>query len=98
MIGHRDLADVVQQCSCIEGLDLGLAQAKVAREAACIDSHSIDVIMSDLILGVDCSGKRLDSRQVQPADSLACFRAIVGPLGIEMRGCEDDRNERNSSQ
>jgi hypothetical protein len=65
VLGHRQLADVVQQRGGLDALDLGFGHAKRARQPRGVDLDAPDVALRGLILRVDGERKRFNRGQVQ---------------------------------
>src|SRR6185503_17668668 len=70
VIGHGNLSDVVQQGAGLQSFDVEIAQSEVPRQTSRVNLDSIDVIVSDFILGVDGRCQSLDRGEMKPADSL----------------------------
>ena len=92
VLGHRQLADVVQQRRGLDALDLVLRHAERAREAGGVDLHAADVALRGLILGVDRQRQRFDRRQVQVRHLLR--RAAADPGCGPCRPCRCGRSGR----
>jgi hypothetical protein len=56
VIGHGQLAHVVQQRARLQGFDLGRRQAEDAAQARCVNLHAADVAVGRLILRVNRGG------------------------------------------
>src|SRR5208337_4486118 len=52
MFGDRELSDVMQQGSGLQGLHFVMLDVEVLRDLNGIDAHSLQVIVSSLILGL----------------------------------------------
>ena len=65
VLGHRQLADVVEQRRGLHALDLVVGHAERLGDAGGVDLHAADVALRGLVLGVDGQRQRLDRRQVQ---------------------------------
>ena len=98
VIGDGDLAHVVQQRARLERFYLRLAQPEMAGQPARVNLHAVDVIVSDIVFGIDGRGERFDRSQVQAADALGGLRALVGLLEVEMTGREYDGDQRPRRQ
>ena len=89
VLGHGELADVVEQRRGLDALDLVLRHAERAREAGGVHLHAADVALRRLILRVDGERQRFDRGQVQIGDLLhvpllildAAEIDLVGPVG-----------------
>ena len=95
VLGHGELADVVQQRRGLDALDLVGRHPERARQARGVDLDAADVALRGLILRVDRQRQRFDGRQVQIRDLLhvpllildASQIDLVGPVGqIDRRG------------
>ena len=96
VLGHGELADVVQQRRGLDALDLGVGHAEAARDAGRIDLHAADVRLRGLILRVDRERERFDRREVQIRHLLD-----VTPLVVDAargRPCRCDRSGRAARQ
>ena len=94
VLGHGELADVVQQRRRLHALDFVLRHAQRARDGRGVELHAPDVRLRGLILRVDRERQRFDRRQVQVRHlahvTLLVFDAaevdLVGAIGqIERR-------------
>ena len=65
VLGHGQLADVVQQRGRLDALDFVLAHPEAARERGGVELHAADVQLRGLVLRVDRERQRFDRRQVQ---------------------------------
>ena len=97
VLGHGELADVVQQRRRLHALDLVLRHAERARERRRVELHAADVRLRGLILRVDRERQRFDRRQVQVRHLAhvpllvvdAAQVDLVGAIGqVERRGRE----------
>ena len=77
VLGHGQLADVVQQRRGLDAADLALAHAERLGQAAGQPLDAADVLREGVVLGVDRRGQGLDRRQVQVGD-LAHLPLLVG--------------------
>ena len=64
------------------------------RKAAGVNLYTENMVVSNLILGIDSGSKCLDCCQVNTADSLGSFGALVSLFEIEVTGGEYDRHQR----
>ena len=85
VLGHRQLADVVQQRRRPEALDLARRHAHRFRDARGIDLHAADLRRRGLILGVDGQRQRFDGGQVQVRQLPQPPLIVVHPLGSRRR-------------
>ena len=90
VLGHRELADVVQQRRGLDALDLVLRHAERARQPGGVHLHAADVALRGLILGVDGQRQRLDRRQMQVRHLLR--RAAADPGCGPCRPCRCGRS------
>ena len=65
VLGHRELADVVQQRRRLHALDVVLRHPERARERGGVELHAADVRLRGLVLRVDRERERFDRGQVQ---------------------------------
>ena len=81
VLGHGELADVVQQRRGLDALDLVVRHAERLREPRGVDLHAADVRLRRLILGVDRERQRFDRREVQVGHlaARAAARPRCGP-------------------
>ena len=99
VLGHRELADVVQQGGRLDALDFVLRHAHRARDRRRVELDAPDVRLRRLILRVDRERQRFDRRQVQvrhlPHVTLLVFDApevdLVRAIGQEQRGSRQRR-------
>ena len=95
VLGHGELADVVQQRRGLDALDFVGRHPQRARQARGVDLDAADVALRGVILRVDRQRERFDRREVQIRDLLhvpllildASQIDLVGPVGqIDRRG------------
>ena len=96
VLGHRELADVVQQRRGLHALDLGVGHAEPARDARGVDLDAADVRLRGLILGVDGERERFDGGQVQIGHLLDVPPLVVDAAEVDLVGAvgEVERRER----
>ena len=87
VIGHGDLADVVQQCSCAQGFDFHLATAEQAGDARGVDLHAHDMLVSDGVFGVDGDGQRFNLLAVR----IFHYRHVLAHAVLVLMVAEIDR-------
>ena len=95
VLGHGELADVVQQRRGLDALDFVARHPQRARQARGVDLDAADVALRGVILRVDRQRERFDGRQMEIRDLLhvpllilnASQIDLVGPVGqIDRRG------------
>ena len=79
VVRHRELADVVEECSRLHGLDLDLGHAHLPRHGGRINLHAADVVLRRAVFGVDRTRKRLDRGQMQLGYLLDVPALVVEP-------------------
>ena len=100
VLGHGQLADVVEQRRGLDALNLVLGHAERACEAGRVHLHAADVALRRLILRVDGERQRFDGRQVQVGHLLhvpllildAAHVDLVGPVNQIDRGGREQRH------
>ena len=65
VLGHGELADVVQQRCRLDALDVVVRHPERPRHRGGVELHAADVRLRGLILGVDGERQRLDRREMQ---------------------------------
>ena len=87
VLGHGELADVVQQRRGLDALDLVVRHARALRaRPGGVDLHAADVALRRLILRVDRERQRFDRRQVQVGDLLHVPLLILDAAQIDLVG------------
>ena len=96
VLGHRQLADVVQQRRGLDALDLVRRQARGLRQPGRVHLHAPDVRLRRLILRVDRARQRFDRRQVQIRRLLHVPLLVLDPAHVDLVGAigQVDRRER----
>ncbi len=84
VLGHRQLADVVQQRRRLHALDVVLGHPERARERRRVELHAPDVELRGLVLRVDRQRERLDRRQVQVRHLAHVALLVVDPAEIDL--------------
>ena len=100
VLGHGELADVVQERRGLDTLDVGAGHAERAGQASGVHLDAPDVALRRLILGVDGQRERFDGGQVQvghlPDVSLLILNApeidLVGPVRQVQRRRREQRH------
>ena len=95
VLGHRELADVVQQRRGLHALNLVLLHAERARDRGRIELHAPDVGLRGLVLGVDGQRQRFDRRQVQVGHFPHVTLLVVYPTEIDLVGAVGQIERRN---
>ena len=102
VLGHRELADIVQQRRRLDALDLVLAHAQTARQRRRIELHAADVELRRLVLGVDRERQRFDRRQVQVGHLLGVTALVFDASQVDLVGvigqverCAEQRQQRD---
>ena len=88
VLGHGQLADVVQQRRRLHALDLVLAHPEAARQRGGVELHAPDVQLRGLILRVDRERQRFDRRQVQVRHLLRVAALVFDAPEIDLVGCD----------
>ena len=65
VLGHGQLADVVQQRGGLDALDLGVRHPERTGQPRRVDLHPLNLPLADFVLGVDGERERFDGGQVQ---------------------------------
>ena len=94
VLGHRELADVVQQRRGLDALDLVVGHAQRARQAGGVDLHAADVRLRRLVLGVDRERQRFDRREVQVGHLLDVPALVVDAAEINLVGAVGEVERR----
>ena len=89
VLGHGQLADVVQQRRRLHALNLVVAHAERAREAGGVHLNAPDVALRRLILGVDGERQRFDRGQVEIRDLPHVPLLILNPAHVDLVGPVD---------
>ena len=100
VLGHRDLAGVVQQPARLDRLQrLLVGDPQLARQADGCALHSTDVAVRDFVFRIDRRRQRFDGRQVQAVElldvALRVLEAAERRLQRQVGDEEDRRNERD---
>jgi hypothetical protein len=85
VIRHGELADVVEQRSDLDPLDVMRRHPELARETARIHLNAPDVIRGGLILGVDRECERLDRGKVRGGVLIGSPREAARDVDGEQR-------------
>ena len=94
VLGHRELADVVQQRRGLHALDLVLGHAERARDRGRVELHAADVRLRGLILGVDGQRQRFDRREVQIRHLANVTLLVVDAAEIDLVGAVGEVERR----
>lgn len=84
VLGHGELADVVQQRGGLDALDLGLGHAERPRKAGRVHLDAPDVALRRLIFRVDGEGQCLDGRQMQIGHLLHVQLLILNAAHVDL--------------
>ena len=95
VLGHRELADVVQQRRGLHALNLVLLHAERARDRRRIELHAPDVRLRGLVLGVDGQRQRFDRRKVQVRHLAHVTLLVVYSTEIDLVGAVGQVERRN---
>ena len=96
VLGHGELADVVQQRGGLDALNLVRRQSRRSRQAGRIHLYPPDVRLRRLILGVDGAGQRFDGREMQIRGLLDVPLLVLDAAHVDLIGAvgQIDRRER----
>ena len=96
VLGHRELADVVEQRRRLHALDSAVATGRPLRQAGRIQLHAADVRLRRLILRVDRARQRFDRRQVQIRGLLHVPLLVLDAAHVDLVGAvgQIERRER----
>ena len=96
VLGHRQLADVVQQRCRLDALDLVVRHAHGPGDGGGIELDAADVRLRGLVLGVDGEGQRFDRRQVQVRHLADVALLVLDAPEVDLVGAvgEDERRQR----
>ena len=102
VLGHGQLADIVEQGRRLHALDLVVGHAQRPGDAGGVDLHAADVALGGLVLGVDGQRQRFDRGQVQVRHLLhvsplvldASQVDLVGAVSEVQRGEDEEREPR----
>ena len=86
VLGHGELADVVQQRRRLDALDFRRRTGRRLRQAGRVDLHAADVHLRGLILGVDRARQRFDRRQVQVRGLLHVPLLVLDAAHVDLVG------------
>ena len=86
VLGHRELADVVQQRRRPHALHVGRRHAHDARQAGGMHLHAADARGRRLVLGVDGQRQRLDGRQVHVRHLAGATPLVLDAVGVDPVG------------
>ena len=86
VLGHGQLADIVQQRGGLDPLDLRVGEADRLRQPGGEHLHAPDVHVRGLILGVDGAGERLDRGKVEIGSLLHVALLVLHPPQIDVVG------------
>ena len=89
VLGHGQLADVVQQRRGLHALNLVVAHAERARDAGGVHLNAPDVALGRLVLGVDGERERFDRGEVQIGDLADVPLLILNPAHVDLVGPVD---------
>ena len=84
VLGHRQLADVVQERRGFHALNLALGHADGLREAGSKDLHASNVRLAGAILRVDRERERFNRRQMQIRDFLHVTLFVLDPAQVDL--------------
>ena len=84
VLGHGQLADVVQQRGRLDSLDVVLGHPERAGERRGVQLHAPDVGLRGLVLRVDRQRERFDRRQVQVRHLAHVALLVVDPAEIDL--------------
>ena len=98
VLGHGQLADVVQQRRGLDALDLVLGHAERAREPGGVDLHAADVALRGLILRVDGERERFDRRQVQVRHLRDVPLLVLDAAHVDLVGAVDQVERRRGER
>ena len=84
VLGHRELADVVEQGGGLHTLDFGVGHAEAARDAGGVDLDAADMRLRGLILGIDGERERFDRGEVQVRHFLDVTTFVVDAPKIDL--------------
>ena len=84
VLGHGELADVVQERGGLDALDFVLGHPERAREPGRVHLHAADVALRGLILRVDRERERLDGGQMQVRDLLHVPLLVLDAAQIDL--------------
>ena len=84
VLGHRQLADVVQERRSFHTLDLALGHADGLRKARGKDLHATNVRLAGAILRVDRQRQRFNRREVQIRDFLHVALLVLDAAQIDL--------------
>ena len=98
VLGHGQLADVVQQRRGLDALDLVVGHAQRAGQARGVDLHAADVRLGRLVLGVDGQRQRLDRGQVQVGHLLDVALLVVDAPQVDLVGAVGQVERRDGQQ
>ena len=95
VLGHRELADVVQQRRGLDALDVCGRNGHRLRERGRVELHAADVRLRRLVLRVDRARERFDRREVQVGGLLHVPLLVLDPPHVDLVGAvgEVDRRE-----
>ena len=99
VLGHGQLADVVEQRRGLDALNLVVGHAQRAGQPGGVDLHAADVRLRGLILGVDGERQRLDRGQMQVGHLLDVPALVVDPAQVDLVGAvgEVERGNRQEA-
>ena len=98
VLGHGELADVVQQCRRPDALNLRLREADLSRQARRIHLNAPDVHLCRLIFGVDRPRERFDRRQMEIGGLLDVLLFIFDPAPVDLVGAVGEIHRRETQR
>jgi hypothetical protein len=98
VLGHRELADVVQQRRGLDALNFRVGHAEPARDARGIDLDTADMRLRGLIFRVDRERQRFDGGQVQVRHFLNVTTLVVDATEVNLVGAVGEVERRRGQQ